>query len=417
MKLRFLLYLLFNVFLLSAQDSAQIQELKRKRSATAAEIEKTNQLLKENTLTTSNALNHLNLLGQQIESRKKNINLLNQVVDSLAVEIQGKETNLKTLEKSLAEKKQHYATAVRKIYFHKTNQDNLLFILSSRSFSETIHRMLYLKAYSQWQKRQADEIVERQKIVNQEKEVLVARRGDKLHLISVRQTEEKQLSKEETNKKAEITKLEKNRKKLQADLSEKEKQAKALNKQIEKIIAEEVLRSKKAAAAAAAARKSKKESNRTAAVKGGYVMTDSERTLSANFAENQGNLPFPLKGNYRIVGYFGVHRHKDLSRVTTNNNGIDIETTSGNEARAVFDGKIASIFTLPGYENSIIVRHGNYLTLYSNLEQVYVKQGDNVKTGQALGKIFTDKEKGNSTLLHFEIWKEMNKLDPMSWIK
>jgi murein DD-endopeptidase MepM/ murein hydrolase activator NlpD len=101
----------------------------------------------------------------------------------------------------------------------------------------------------------------------------------------------------------------------------------------------------------------------------------------------------------------------------TNNNGIDIETTSGNEARAVFNGVVSRIFTLPGYNNSIIIRHGNYLTLYSNIDQVYVKQGDMVNTGQVLGKIYTDVEKGNSTLLHFEIWKEQTKLDPLSWIK
>jgi len=410
MKLRFLTYLLFSAFLLSAQRSARVQELEKQRLATVAEIEKTHQLLKENTLTTSNALNHLNLLGQQIESRKKNIRLLNQVVDSLAEEIHFKEMNLNTLENNLSEKKQQYITAIKKIYFHKNNQDNLLFILSARNFTETIHRIMYLKAYTKWLKRQADEIVVQQKIINQEKDLLVAHRSDKLNLINVRQSEEKKLSTEETNKKVEIKKLENDKKKLQADLTEKEKQANSLNRQIEKVIAEEIQKSKEEA-------KSKRGKKRTANTHGGYAMTDSERKLSDTFAENMGNLPFPLKGNYRIVGYFGVHRHKELSKVVTNNNGIDIETSSGNEARAVFEGKVSSIFTLPGYDNSIIVRHGDYLTLYSNLEQVYVKKGDNVKTGQVLGKIYTDKEKGNSTLLHFEIWKELSKLDPMSWIK
>jgi len=410
MKVRLLIYLLFSILSLSAQKSAQVQKLEKERMAAVADIEVTKQLLKENTSTVSNALNRLSLLGEQIDLRKKNIQLLNREVDSIALEIKIKEAKIKELEDNLADKKQRYVSAVRKIYFHKNNQDNLLFILSAQSFTETIHRITYLKAYSKWQKRQADEIVERQKVINREKEELLAHRSDKLKLIGVRQSEEKQLSKEEASKKFEIQALEKNRKKLQTDLAKKEQQAKALNRQIEKIIADEVLKSQKAA-------KSKSGENRAAVEKGGYAMTDNERVLSSNFAGNKGKLPYPLNGKYKIVGRFGLHKHKELSRVVTNNNGIDIETTPGNEALCVFDGKVSSIFSVPGYDNSVIIRHGNYLTLYSNLEQVYVKQGDNVKTGQPLGKVYTNKEKGNSTLLHFEIWKENIKQDPLMWIK
>ncbi|MCL1934225.1 MAG: peptidoglycan DD-metalloendopeptidase family protein [Candidatus Azobacteroides sp.] len=410
MKVKLLVYLLFCVFSLSAQQSVQVRELEKERLATLAEIEETNRLLKENKLTTSNALNRLNLLVQQINSRKKIIQLLNQEIISLDEEIGFKEMQVKTLEENLDAKKQHYAASIRKMYLHKNSSDYLLFILSSQNFTQSFHRIMYLKAYSGWQKKQAEEITEKQNTINLEKAQLLANRSDKLKLLGTRQSEEKQLSEEEESKKGEIKTLEKNKKALQEDLAKKEKQANALNRQIEKIIAEEVLKSEKAA-------KSESGENRTAEVKGGYAMTESERTLSSTFAGNKGKLPFPLKGNYKIVGYFGVHQHKELSKIVTNNNGIDIETTSGNEATAVFNGVVSRIFILPGYNNSIIVRHGNYLTLYSNIDQVYVKQGDKVNTGQALGKIYTDGEKGNSTLLHFEIWKEQTKLDPLSWIK
>jgi murein DD-endopeptidase MepM/ murein hydrolase activator NlpD len=123
-----------------------------------------------------------------------------------------------------------------------------------------------------------------------------------------------------------------------------------------------------------------------------------------------------LKGNYKIVGKFGVHQHEQYNWVEWNSNGIDIETVPGNEARAVFEGTVSKVFRIPGAENAIIIRHGNYLTLYSNIEQVYVKQGDKVTVGQALGKIYTDREKGNSTLLHFEVWKEQTKLNPLPWL-
>jgi len=416
MKFKLFPYLLFCVFSLQAQQSQRVKELEKERLATLAEIEETNQLLSKNTQNTSNALNRISLLGQQIDSRKKVINLLNQEIVSLGEEIDSKEIEMQALEKELETKKQHYAGSIRKMYLHKNNIDNLLFVLSSQNFSQSYHRIMYLKAYSNWQKKQASEIVEKQKAIGEDKELLAANRSDKLNLLNVRQSEENKLIKEEKNKKAEVNTLEKNKKKLQADLAKKESQAKALNRQIEKIIAEEVAKSEQEAKAAKAA-KLESGKNRTADVKGGYVMTESERTLSSTFADNKGKLPYPLKGNYKIVGYFGVHQHKEFSKIETNNNGIDIETTSDNEARAVFNGVVSRIFTLPGYNNSIIIRHGNYLTLYSNIEQVYVKQGANVNTGQALGKIYTDEEKGNSTLLHFEIWKEQTKLDPMEWIR
>jgi len=413
MKFKLLIYLLFGALSLSAQQSIRVRELEKQRLATMAAIEETNQLLKENTLTASNALNRLNLLVQQINSRKKIIQLLNQEISSLDDDIDFKETQTQSLEKELEAKKQLYAASIRKMYLHKNNIDNLLFILSSQSFTQSFHRIMYLKAYSGWQKKQAEDITGKQNTINEERTLLIARRNEKLNLLNERQSEEKQLAKEEENKKSEVQALEKNKKNLQNDLAKKEKQANALNRQIEKIIAEEVLKSEQAAKAA----KSKSEENRTAEVKGGYQMTQSERTLSSSFAENKGKLPFPLKGNFKIVGYFGIHQHKELSKITTNNNGIDIETTPGNEAKAIFNGVVSRVFTLPGYINSIILRHGNYLTLYCNLEQVYIKQGDTVKTGQAIGKIYTDNEKGNSTLLHFEIWKEQTKLDPLLWIK
>ena len=145
-------------------------------------------------------------------------------------------------------------------------------------------------------------------------------------------------------------------------------------------------------------------------------MTKAEQKLSADFASNRGRLPFPLNGKYRIISTFGEHQHQELRHVRTNNNGIDIQTTSGTEARAVFDGVVTRVFVVPGYNNSVIVRHGNYLTVYGNLSHVYVKAGDNVTTRQSIGKIYTDTENNNETVLHFQLWKEKRKLDPELWL-
>lgn len=404
------LYLFFCVFSLSAQKSKPRSELEKEKTNTLNEIKETNRLLSENTHTLSNALNRLNLLGQQITLRKKMILLLNNEIISLDEEIGAKEIQIQTLENELETKKQQYALSVRKMYLHKINQNYLLFILSSQNFSQSFHRMTYLRTYSGWQKKQAEDIIEKQRSVHQEKALLIAFRNEKVDLLNKRQSEESQLNKEEESKKAEVQTLEKNKKALSEELAKKEKQANVLDQQIKKIIAEEILKSQEAA-------KIKSGQKRTAEIKGGYQMTTSERTLSSTFADKKGKLPYPLTGTYKIVGGFGVHQHKELTRIVTNNNGIDIETTSGNEARAVFAGIVSRIFTFQGYSNSILVRHGNYLTLYSNIDQVYVKQGEMVNAGQKLGKIYTDPEKGNSTLLHFEIWKEFTKLNPLPWIK
>lgn len=411
MKYCLFLFPLFCIFSLTAQQPLRVRELEKERMATLAEIEETNRLLKENTQTLSNALSRLNLLIQQVESRKKVIQLLNQEITTLDDEINEKEEQIALLEKDLVKKREYYAASIRKVYLQKKNQVYLLFILSSQNFTQSFHRMMYLKAYSTWQRKQVEEIISNQKTINQERDLLVTSRSDKLNLLNDRQSEENQLTKEEERKKNEVTALEKNKSALLDELAQKEKQANALNKQIERIIAEEVLKSEEKTET------TENQEERVPEVKGGYAMTPRERTLSSSFADNRGKLPFPVTGNYKIVGYFGVHQHKELSKVVTNNNGIDIETTSGNEARAVFVGVVSRIFTLPGYNNSIIIRHGNYLTLYSNIDQVYVKQGDMVNTGQTLGVIYTDKEKGNSTLLHFEVWKEQTKLDPINWIK
>ena len=225
--------------------------------------------------------------------------------------------------------------------------------------------------------------------------------------------------------------LSKKQKELKEELRKKQQQANALNRQIEKQIAEEIARAEAEAKAARererrAREKAKAEGKepvkepvqeeRVAETKGGYAMTRAEKKLSDDFAGNRGRLPFPVAGRYTIVGTFGEQQHQELKYVRTNNSGIDIQTTPGADARTVFNGEVTRVFVVPGYNNSVIIRHGNYLTVYSNLSQVYVKAGDKVSTRQAIGKIFTDTENGNATILHFQLWKEKTKLNPSPWL-
>ena len=429
-------YTWFVIFTLTAltafgQKSARVRQLEEQRKKALAEIEMTNQLLKETTQTAQNLLNRLNLLSQQILSRKKVISLLNQEVGELDDQIVASRREITRLEKELGGKRDNYGKSMQSMFKRRSSQDKLLFILSADNFAQSMRRMRYLREYADWQKQQATEIIDKQTEIALKQKELEKTRSEKNALLSTREQESKKLQTEENNQKVEVQQLSKKQKELKEQLRKKQQQANALNRQIEKQIAEEIARAEAEAKAARererrAREKAKAEGKapakepiqeeRVADTKGGYAMTRAEKKLSDDFAGNRGRLPFPVAGRYTIVGTFGEQQHQELKYVRTTNSGIDIQTTPGADARAVFNGEVTRVFVVPGYNNSVIIRHGNYLTVYSNLSQVYVKAGDKVSTRQAIGKIFTDTESGNATILHFQLWKEKTKLNPSPWL-
>ncbi len=437
MKYIWLVFLFFTIIISSpAQNSIKVKELEKQRKAALAEIETTNQLLNETKQTAKSFLNRLNLLSKQILSRKQVISLLNQEINEINKDISSSRREIGRLEKELDQKRLNYGKSVQGLYKRHNSQDKLLFILSADNFSQSLRRMRYLREYADWQKRQAAEILDRQQEIKRKQQQLEQTRAEKNQLLGVREDESKKLQEEESTQKEEIQVLSKKQKELQADLKKKKQQADALNRQIEKQIAEEIARAEaEAKAARERAEKERlakqkasgktepvktepaREEERVAETKGGYAMTKAERKLSDDFAGNRGRLPFPVSGKYTIVAPFGEQQHQQLKYVRTNNSGIDIQVSPGSDARAIFNGEVTRVFVVPGFNNSVIVRHGNYLTVYSNLSQVYVKAGDRINTRQAVGKIFTDTEDGNATILHFQLWKEKTKLNPAPWLE
>ena len=390
-----------------SQTSKKIQDLESQRKAANAEIAITNDLLKETQQTYASALTRLQLLAKQIVARKRIIATLNTEISSIDNEIAIMEEEVKILEQNLKSKQDNYALSIRKMYLHRTSQEKLMFILSTDNLAQSYRRMLYLKNYYEWQHQQGMDILQKQTELTKKKEKLLITKGEKLVLLQEKEKETQQLDREEKAKQAEVRELQKQEKNLKAELKKKQQKANELNRLIEKAIAEEVARAEREKKA------NKKGQERTAANQGGYAMTKEEQVLSANFAGNQGKLPYPLKGKYRVVGTYGVHQHSELQYVKQQNNGIDIQTTAGNEAKAVFNGAVSAVFAVSG-KNAILIRHGNYITVYSNLSEIYVKKGDKVKTGQSIGKIETDPN--NGTILHFELWKERTKLNPANWL-
>jgi septal ring factor EnvC (AmiA/AmiB activator) len=358
------------------------------------------------------------------------ITILNQEMAEMDKEIENNKAQILVLQKELTEKQANYAKSANSMYRRGHTQDKLLFILSADNFSQSMRRIRYLREYSEWQKRQAEEITGKQAEISLKQKDLEKKRAEKNQLIGVRETEQNKLKAEEASKKEEAQQLDKKQKELQADLKKKQAQAAALNRKIEQQIAYEIAqaeeKAKKERAEREARNKNKNKTDKTpqpekseervAESKGGYAMTKAERALSSDFATNKGRLPYPVKGSFTVVGEFGEQQHQELKYVRTNNSGIDIQTAPGSDARSVFNGEVTRVFVVPGYNNSVIIRHGNYLTVYSNLSDVYVKAGDKVTTRQPIGKIYTDTEDGNSTILHFQLWKEKTKLNPSSWL-
>lgn len=423
--MRLIHLLIFLVFAGSvwAQQSARVRELEKQRKETLEEIRKTGELLKQTQATEKDVTRRLKLISQQILSRKKVISLLNQEMEAVNIQITDMGKQIRVLENQLQQKKESYGKSVRSMYRRHASQDKLLFILSAESFGQSLRRMRYLREYAQWQKRQATDIITRQSEINRQQLELKKTREEKTRLLASREEEQQKLEVEEQGQKDEIAQLGKKKSQLQAQLKEKQKQADQLNRMIEKQIAEEIAQAERERKAReAAARKNKKGGTTTpleerkADVKGGYAMTKEEKALSNYFSENRGRLPYPVTGSsHRIVAQFGEHQHAALEHVRTNNNGIDIQASTGAEARAVFNGVVTRVFTVPGFNNSVIIRHGNYLTVYSNLNRVYVKAGDKVSTRQVIGKIFLDPS-DNTTILHFQLWKEKSKQNPEPWL-
>ena len=386
-----------------SQNSKRVGELRRMKRATQDLIEETNRMLSDTKKSTLNSLNRLNILTQEIKTRRQLINTLNDELSEIDKEQRAITREVERLEQELGGKKKKYADAVRSLYRKRSGVDEMVFVLSANSMTQSYRRMRYLQEYSAWRKEQAREISNSQQVLREKRDTLEKKKEEKRSLLSERKEETEKLRVKEADQQEIVNDLQKKQKDLQTELKKQQQQSRELDMQIQRMIEEE-------------ARKSVKKTDTKAATKGGYAMDKKETQLSGSFEKNKGRLPFPVNGSYVIVGRFGQQQHAQLKYVTVNNNGIDIQTKPGAEARAVFDGKVTKVLVLPGYNMSVIVRHGNYLTVYSNLSEVYVKVGDTVKARQSIGRIFTDSEAGNLTKMQFQLWKEMTKLNPEPWL-
>lgn len=395
---KILLSLLFFFLISFSGRSQSVQSLEKKIQSIQKDIKLAEKLLKETSKDKETTINQVTLLQTQIGQRENLIRTYQNQVNAINKDIQNNKKEISALETELALYRKEYSNLLVINYRNKGKVNNLLFLFSSEDFNQAMRRMRYIQELNGLVKEKIEEINSTQAKINMQLEKNEKNKRDIEKILNEEKKEKATLVKERDKLNKDIASLKKKESQIQKDIKKKENETKELKKKIEKIIAEEIRKAKEREEAA------KKNNSKTI-----------DYNLSSNFAQNKGKLPYPVEQGI-ITGKYGLSQHPTQKKVTVNNNGIDISTTKGAKARSVFEGEICFV-TSQGGNNVILIRHGLYFTLYSNLEKIFVKVGDKVVTGQEIGKIHTNVSDGK-TILHFEIWQE-NKttVNPALWIR
>ena len=405
------------VWNVSAQTTQKIKELESQRNELQQQIAESETLLRSTKKDVKSQLDNLALINGQIEDRKKYINAIERDVKSLSNEINALQRQLKTLQRDLKDKKDKYESSVQYMYRNKSIHEKLLFIFSADNLSQTYRRMRYVREYANYQRLQAIEIERKQKQVNAKKAELETTREAKEKLLEEGEAEKKKLEKQEKEKQGILNGLKRKQRGIQSEINKKRRSANKLNAQIDRLIEQEIEKARKRAEEEA--RKAGKKPNEKSAgkqpVQKGTVdkfrMNNEDRQLSGTFESNKGRLPMPITGPYVIVGRYG--QYAVTKNVRLDNKGIDIRGKEGAKARAVFDGEVSAIFKYNGLSN-VLVRHGNYISVYCNLSSVSVAKGSKVKAREEIGVI--QKDASGNAVLHFQLRKETTKLNPELWL-
>ena len=401
----------------SAQTSQKIKELENQRNELQQQIAESETLLRSTKKDVKSQLDNLALINGQIADRKKYINAIERDVKSLNNEINALQRQLKTLQRDLKDKKDKYESSVQYMYRNKSIHEKLLFIFSADNLSQTYRRMRYVREYANYQRLQAIEIERKQKQVNAKKAELETTREAKEKLLEEGEAEKKKLEKQEKEKQGILNGLKRKQRGIQSEINKKRRSANKLNAQIDRLIEQEIEKARKRAEEEArkAGKKPDEKSAGKQPVQKGTVdkfrMNSEDRQLSGTFESNKGRLPMPITGPYVIVGRYG--QYAVTKNVRLDNKGIDIRGKEGAKARAVFDGEVSAIFKYNGLSN-VLVRHGNYISVYCNLSSVSVAKGSKVKAREEIGLVHKDAS-GNA-VLHFQLRKETTKLNPELWL-
>ena len=400
---RQVLFVLFGLTILAqtanAQDQRQ-QNLENQRKLLQEEIKQINKLLFSNEKQKKSVLTEFEDLSLKIDVRGRLIRVTNEQANRLTQKISVNQRIIGQQRKDLENLKKDYSEMIRKSYQSGSGQSRMMFLFSSESFLQAYKRSQYLNQYTSFRKKQGELIVEKTKTLQQLNTDLVAQKLKKEELVKENKTAQKQYKNEQSSQQQLIKALKKKERSFVSQIKKKQKKAAAINKEIQRLIREAIAASNKAAG-----------KNLNAKV---FTLTPEDQLISDNIIANKGKLPWPVEQGV-VVQKFGKQPHPVVKTTMIQSNGVTIATPQSSEARAVFEGKVMSIIGFKGSNPTVLIQHGNYITTYSNLSEVYVIKGQKVKAKEKIGKVFTNPETGK-TELKFSVFKNSSPTNPKSWI-
>ena len=369
-------------------------ELEKKKYKNLQEIEYANKLLNETEKSQKFSVSKLMVLSSKIYSREKVIQNINQEIELLNKRIEDENELIQNLKSDLEGIKAEYARLIQYSFIYQRNYNSLMYILASQSMDQLYKRIRFIQLLTNYRKRQSIAIT--QTIGTIDSVLAELRDLKKQRNITLRgcETEKGSLEREKKNQDLTITKLKKKENEIRDELRAKLAISKKLENEIQNAIAAEA----------------KKRNTKNLFTQ----LTPQEKLLSKNFKDNRGKLPWPTETGI-VINTFGEHQHPVLKSVVTRNHGIDISTNKDSYVRAVFDGEVSKVIAIPGTNYTVLIRHGNYLTVYQNIVNIQVKNGEKIKTKQVVGRAFGNKD-DNFSVVHFEIWNEIEKQNPEDWL-
>lgn len=405
-----------------SQSNKKIRELQNKRGELQQQIKQSESLLLSTKKDVKSQLSDLALITSQIEERKKFISAIENDIKSLNDENRDLEAQLKLLQTELTDKQSKYGASVRYLRKNRSIEEKLMFIFSAQTLNQIYRRMRYVNEYATFQRVQGEEIRKKQTQVSAKRQEILAVREEKAALLARREEERSRMETQEKQQRTLVANLRKKQRSLQSELTRKRKESQRLNTQIDKLIEAEIAAAKKREKEAQK-KKTIAKGNKTNASKGETAtkkevpMMEAYKgdvQLSNDFVRNRGRLPIPITGPYAIVSHFGQYAVEGLKNVKLDNKGIDIQGKAGANACSIFDGEVSAIFQYNNDMKGVLIRHGNYISVYCNLASASVKKGQKIKTRDIIGPIAPDAS-GN-TVLHFQLRKETTKLNPERWL-
>jgi septal ring factor EnvC (AmiA/AmiB activator) len=435
------LLFVFLIILTTGLQAQTKEELQRQKVLLQDQIDLASELLLKTKNTKEASLSELQTLNQKIEARNKLIRTMDRQIRSIDREVMRKAKEITKLEIRVDSLKSDYADLIKLAQRQQKPRDQILFILSSSSFAQAAKRMQYFKDMAAYRERQVQQIAIAQETLARERETLIAKKAEKIQVQTAQEGEKLALQADAQVQETTVQNLQSKESTLKKDIDKKQREAQQLEQQIKRIIAEEMRKAKERAERSSLEGEAKelglvsgkdysrrtsnkalkKLIDKTRAAKGldvrddgpSFAMTPEARALANNFASNKGALPWPVERGI-ITGKFGKHPHPIVKGVIVDNPHIEITTEENAIVRSVFEGEVSSVVPIPGANVMVLVRHGNYFTVYSNLINVKVKAGDVVSLKEPIGTAFTDEE--GKTMVQLGIWKDADIQDPNPWL-